>query len=162
MTTIPTLTISHQISPFRDNHSSIYFHQKDFPRRNLLRHPSSNWNMVLLAFRLCSLLAVAAAFFAGGSSLFASAVDLTAYSCEDLASLPTGNLTEDSFLIIKGSVYTCDEVGNAPNIPKMMSRLCGVVHPPLMEFWVCSKRLVCGCSWNFFLLAWALVAAAAE
>eukprot|EP00904_Undaria_pinnatifida_P003162 jgi/Undpi1/12847/HiC_scaffold_7.g02514.m1 len=66
--------------------------------------------MVLLAFRLCSSLAVAAAFFAGGSSLFASAVDLTAYSFEDLASLPTGNLTEDSFLTIKASVYACDEV----------------------------------------------------
>ena len=78
--------------------------------------------MTFPAFHSSFCLAVAAAIVATlASSYFASAVDLTTYTCEGLASLPTDDLTEDSRLIIRGSVYTCDDVGTAREILGMLS-----------------------------------------
>ena len=93
--------------------------------------------MTLLAFRPFSFLAVAAALIAIlSSSYFASAVDWNATTCEELASLPTGILTEDSTLTISGSVFTCAEVGTACDIFGVLSSLYNGMHSPLTRFGV--------------------------
>ena len=101
--------------------------------------------MVLQALRSCAFLAAATVLFAGvSSSFFASAVDLTATTCEELASLPTDNLTEDSRLIIRGSVYTCDEVGNGCDIPDdAVSFVRCHAHFTLSEVWLTSNDNWC-------------------
>eukprot|EP00904_Undaria_pinnatifida_P003178 jgi/Undpi1/12861/HiC_scaffold_7.g02528.m1 len=67
--------------------------------------------MTLAAFRPFSILSVAAALVATlSSSHFASAADWNATTCEELASSPAGNMTEDSTLTIRGIILTCDEV----------------------------------------------------
>ena len=106
------------------------------------RSPISN--MTLAAFCPFSFLAVAAALVATlSSSHFASAVDWNATTCEDLASLPTGNLTEDSALTIRGVSLTCDEVGTACEIFGMLPSLYHGMHSPLTKFDVCWIGLRC-------------------
>ena len=118
--------------------------------------------MVLAAFRPCSFLAVSVAIFAALSpSFLASAVHWNTTTCEELASLPSGHLTEDSTLWIRDPVLTCDEVGTACDILYMLGGclacLCNGMHSPLIKFGMCWI----GCGVNaatIFPVSWVQVA----